>query len=83
LRLQPPQLQAGRRWLLVVTAEDGGAIEAYRAPRVEVRATTNLVQTGADWIKLTNALSYVNGTLRLEDTQTNLPRRFYITVENP
>jgi hypothetical protein len=49
---------------------------------VQIFASSNLV-AASNWVQLTEPMSIVNGSIRIEDTQTNLPRRFYRARENP
>ena len=49
---------------------------------MQVFGATNLI-SGASWLEVTNTKSLFNGSIRLEDSQTNLLRRFYRARENP
>jgi alpha-tubulin suppressor-like RCC1 family protein len=82
LVLQPPERQPNGRYRLTLTNEDGSAITIGQQSRVQIFASSNLV-AASNWVQLTEPMSIVNGSIRIEDTQTNLPRRFYRARENP
>jgi hypothetical protein len=53
---------------------DGGAIlTSNDLAGFQVYASTNLM----NWIPITNSLTLTNGSVILQDTITNQPRRFY------
>lgn len=82
LRLQPPERLLSGRYRLTLSNEDGVPVTSEQMNRVQVFASTNLVSSLASWVQLTNAMSIFQGSIRLEDTQTNFPRRFYQSREN-
>ncbi len=83
LALWPPQRQANGRSRLLIGNADGSPIGSARIPGVELYATTNLGLPLSNWTRLTTPFSITNGLLLNQDLSTNLPRRFYMTVERP
>ena len=83
LRMQQPIRLLNGRTRITVSNDDGSAITSEQMNRVQVLTSSNLVSTAASWIELTNAKSIVSGSIRIEDTVTNLQRRFYRARENP
>ncbi len=58
---------------------DGGSLRPEDLAGFEAEASTNL----AGWLRLTNALSWTNGSLWLRDPdRANYPRRFYRVFEH-
>jgi alpha-tubulin suppressor-like RCC1 family protein len=78
---RPQRLITGRHWIFL-SNDDGAAPTPEQTLRVQVFASTNLSAAG-DWIRLTNPITISSGNMRIEDSQTNLPRRFYRARENP
>ena len=83
LDMQTPVRLANGRTRLTISNDNGLAVTPEQMNRVQVLASSNLVSTSASWIALTNAKSIVSGSIRVEDTVTNLQRRFYRARENP
>ena len=83
LFMQKPERLSNGRTRLTVSNDDGSAVTPEQMNRVQVLTSSNLVSTSASWIELTNAKSIVSGSIRVEDTVTNLSRRFYRARENP
>ncbi|MCI0745157.1 MAG: immunoglobulin domain-containing protein [Verrucomicrobia subdivision 3 bacterium] len=81
LELQPPLRLANGRYRLTIGNDDGSAVTPAQLAKVRVFGNSNL--NSAVWVQLTNQMSIVSGAIRLEDTQTNLTRRFYRALENP
>jgi alpha-tubulin suppressor-like RCC1 family protein len=79
---QPVRLLNGRT-RITVSNDDASAVTPEQMSRVQVLTSSNLVSTSASWLELTNAKSIVSGSIRVEDTVTNLQRRFYRARENP
>jgi hypothetical protein len=48
---------------------------------MEVRASTNLALSPAQWTKLTNALILTNGLVRVTNVDATPPLRFFIVSE--
>lgn len=82
LLFQPPQRLSNGRYRLTLNNEDGAPATPEQLTRVHVFGSTNL-NSPANWIQLTNPLSIASGSIRIEDSQTNLLRRFYRARENP
>jgi trimeric autotransporter adhesin len=82
LLLQRPERLANGRYRLTLSNDDGVAATPEQLARVQVFGATNLTSS-ASWIEVTNTKSLFGGAIRLEDTQTNLLRRFYRARENP
>ncbi|MEK7781950.1 MAG: hypothetical protein AAB370_10670, partial [Verrucomicrobiota bacterium] len=62
----------------VATDGSGAALTAEEAAWLEVQASTNLL----NWQTVTNALTFTNGALLLQDpAQSNYPTRFYRLIE--
>jgi alpha-tubulin suppressor-like RCC1 family protein len=83
LEMQTPVRLGNGRTQLTVSNDDGSAVTPEQLNRVQVLTSSNLVSTSTSWAELTNAKSIVSGSIRVEDTVTNLPRRFYRARENP
>jgi hypothetical protein len=83
LEMQSPVRLSNGRTRVTVSNDDGSAVTPEQMNRVQVLTSSNLVSTSASWIELTNAKSIVSGSIRIEDTVTNLQRRFYRARENP
>jgi len=82
LVLQRPERQPNGRFRLTITNEDASAVTPAQLSKVQVFGTTN-ISSSASWIQLPEPMSIVSGAIRIEDTQTNLTRRFYRARENP
>jgi alpha-tubulin suppressor-like RCC1 family protein len=82
LEMQTPVRLSNGRTRVTVSNDDGSAVTPEQMNRVQVLTSSNLVSTSASWIELTNTKSIVSGSIRVEDTVTNLQRRFYRAREN-
>jgi trimeric autotransporter adhesin len=83
LVLQQPTRLANGRYRLTMGNDDGLPATPEQLARVQVFASSNLMVGASSWIQLTNPMSISSGAIRLEDTQTNLLRRFYRARELP
>jgi len=82
LKLDPPQVVAADKLQLTVRTVNGTPVDSNRLPGLEVRATTNLAHTLAQWDSLTNSLVLTNGKVRIDDVDARAqPRRFFIISE--
>ena len=82
LLLDPPQPAPGQGWRLTARAADGSALTAARAASLEVRASTNLAASAAQWTLLTNRAVLLNGAARLERLPAEgAPRQFFRVSE--
>ena len=87
----PPPLRLSARWdhataRLVFTAAhpDGLPVDPARAPRLSLRATTDLAQPRATWAPVPVTWTPVGGALQAELTPApDAPVRFYCVAETP
>jgi trimeric autotransporter adhesin len=83
LLLQRPARLADGRYRLTLSNDDGLPATPEQLARVQVFASSNLVAGASSWIQLTNPMSISSGSIRLDDSPTNLLRRFFRARENP
>jgi outer membrane protein assembly factor BamB len=82
LRLSLPQRQPDGAWRLQIACADGSPIDATRAARIELRATTNVAAPTTDWVQPSLPLALTNGALRLEQPAADSPaQRYFIVLE--
>jgi hypothetical protein len=82
LKLEPPQFTGPDKLALTVGALNGAPIASNRAAAIEVLAGTNLVESLAQWVKLTNSLALTNGRVRIDNIDSGgRPRRYFIVKE--
>jgi len=81
LRLDLPQLAPASKLDLTIRTMTGTPLDSNRLTGMEVRATTNAALSPGVWPKLTNALVYSNGVVRVTDVDAGLIRRFFIVSE--
>jgi outer membrane protein assembly factor BamB len=87
----PPPLRLSARWdpataRLVFTAAhpDGLPVDPARAPRLSLRASTDLAQPRAAWTPVPVTWAPVGGVLQAELTPTpDVPARFFCVAEMP
>ena len=80
LKLDPPELAAGKLSLTIRTAT-GTPVNSNRLAGIEVRTSTNAGLTPDLWIRLTNSLTLTNGVVSITNVDAPAPRRFYIVSE--
>lgn len=82
LALRPGLGAAEGSFKLIIGAEDGSALDAARAARIQVFTTPDVTADAAAWQKLDAARALIDGRLEIEDpTAATTPRRFFRTVE--
>lgn len=82
LQLRPALAASSGTFKLVIGAEDGSALDAARAARIEVLTTPDVASDAAAWQKLEAGRALIDGRLEIEDpTAGTTPRRFFRTVE--
>jgi outer membrane protein assembly factor BamB len=82
LKLLTPNFLNSTQMELVVTTMGGSAITSNRMSQIEVHATDTLSAPRSTWPKLTNRLVLdTNGVVRLTNTVTGQPNRYFMTVE--
>jgi hypothetical protein len=82
LKLLTPNFLNSSQMELVVTTTSGSSITSNRMSKIEVHATNTLNAPRSTWPKLTNRLVLAtNGVVRMTNTVTGQPRRFFMTVE--
>ena len=83
LQMKPPQRLANGNVRLRIVNQDGSPVEAARAAKVEVYASSNPALPRPQWTKRNIALSIVNGALQGDDAAPLPSLRFYVALENP
>lgn len=82
LELRPSLAATEGAFKLVIGPQDGSALDAARAARIEIFTTTDVASDAAQWQKLEAARTLIDGRLEIEDpTAGTTPRRFFRTVE--
>jgi hypothetical protein len=76
--LGTPKLSPNGSFQLTSTDANGGLLAPSDLANFEVQASTNLV----NWVTLPNALSLTNGTLLLQDSNSNYKVRYYRLIEH-
>ena len=80
LRLDPPQLAAGKLALTIRTTM-GTPVDASRLSGMKVRASTNAALAPDLWTPITNLLALANGVVSVTNVEAPAPRRFFIVSE--
>jgi outer membrane protein assembly factor BamB len=81
LKMDPPQNTGPGQFRLTVRAADGSALAPERVAGLEVRASTDLSQDLADWMKLPNLLELSDGVVRVDLDPVDSPQRYFIVRE--
>jgi PKD repeat protein len=82
--LVAPALLANGSFQFAVSNANGTPITADQQARMEIFATTDLLQPFTNWTRLTNATVVTNGLLQVTDPDVNLSaQRFYRSVLTP
>lgn len=82
LKLDPPRPTAPGQIQLTVGTANGAPITPNRAAAIEILAATNPAAPFANWTKLTNSASLVNGRVRVDNIDSSAhPRRYFIGRE--
>ncbi len=81
LQLDSPQLVPPDKLQLTIRTANGTPVDSNRVPVMEVRASTDVTRSFAQWTKLTNALTLTNGFVRVTNVDATPPARFFIVSE--
>lgn len=81
LQLDLPELGPPEKLQLTIRTANGTPVNSNRVPVMEVRASTDVTLSFAQWTKLTNNITLTNGIVRVNDVDATLPQRFFIVRE--
>ena len=82
LKLETPRLIAGSNLELTITTANGSPLSTERLPGIGVLGTTNVDVPVDQWTKLTNAMAFTNGSVRVAPLDPKATgRQFFRVVE--
>ena len=81
LQLDSPERVPEDKLQLTIRTANGTPVDSNRVPIMEVRASTDLALSAAQWTKLTDTLTLTNGIVRVTNLDATPPHRFFIVAE--
>jgi len=81
LKLDVPAITGPAQFRLTVRTADGSPLAPERVAGLELRASTDLSNGLADWMKLTNLLELSDGVVRVDLDPVDSPQRYFIVTE--